>query len=243
MNKIDYDHSQNLHLMDAPSRIFPIINTKYNPKSVLDIGCGKGTWLKVVSECGIEDFLGVDGVEVINDNFLVSKESFFYQDLREQWDLNKKFDLAICLEVAEHLPEESAVNFIYSLILHSNTIIFSAACPHQGGQGHINCQWPSYWQEIFNNYGYACFDEIRPIIWNYDFPEYWYKQNIFVAKKDEKIAGTEERILPLVHPVLYESYCQSYIRQLDINRKMIDGEISPKTYIKMFIKSLKVLIS
>jgi len=54
---------------------------------------------------------------------------------------------------------------VTSLRAHADTVIFSAACPGQEGQGHINCQWPSYWQALFNRNGFECVDDIRPVIW------------------------------------------------------------------------------
>jgi SAM-dependent methyltransferase len=228
MKDIDYNHSQNIHIMDAPSLIFPIINNIYNPKSVLDVGCGLGTWLKVVSSQNIEDFLGIDGIEVEGKNFFVPKSKFQQQDLRTNWSLGRKFDLALCLEVAEHLPSDSCTNIIRSLTTHSNTIIFSAACPYQPGQGHINCQWPEYWQSLFNSFGYACIDEIRPLIWNEDFPEWWYKQNVFVAKKDEVNAGKETRIISKIHPDLYRFHAE-----------ISSGNSSLGSYISLLFKRLK----
>lgn len=234
MQNINYNHSKNLHVLDGPSAIFPIINNIYKPNSILDVGCGLGTWLKIVSGYGIEDFFGIDGIEVSEQDFLISKKKFQKQDLTSSWDLGRKFDLVLCLEVAEHLPSDSANNFIKALTNHSNTIVFSAACPNQIGQGHINCQWIDYWQELFNKNGYACFDEIRPIIWRQNFPEWWYKQNIFIARKDEANSGRESRILSMVHPDLYNSYVE--ISQNNsfgnnsqsFNRKMIKKLINRK---------------
>ncbi|MCA6585344.1 MAG: methyltransferase domain-containing protein [Pseudanabaena sp.] len=237
-SNINYNHSQNLHILDAPSIIFPIINSLYNPKSILDVGCGLGTWLKVISDSGIEDFVGIDGIEVRDEDFFVSKENFQKYDLKNSWDIGRKFDLLFCLEVAEHLPSNSSTNFIQNLIKHSDTIIFSAACPYQPGQGHINCQWIDYWQDLFNKYGYACFDEIRPLIWNKNFPEWWYKQNIFIAKKDEVNVGKEPRIISMVHPDLYESY----VRLSESFDVITSGNASFSTYLQMLIKSVKKLI-
>jgi SAM-dependent methyltransferase len=228
MKNINYKHSQNLHILDAPSIVFPIINETYKPASILDVGCGLGTWLKVISDSGIEDFFGIDGIEVRNEDFFVSKENFQRYDLIDSWDIGRKFNLLFCLEVAEHLPSNSASSFIHSLTKHSDTIIFSAACPYQPGQGHINCQWIDYWQDLFNRNGYACFDEIRPLIWNKDFPEWWYKQNIFVAKNDRVNAGKEPRIMSMVHPDL-----------LDV---ITSGGASFKTYLRMLMKGTKRLI-
>lgn len=242
MTKINYNHSKNLHLLDAPSKIFPMILQKYDPKSILDVGCGLGTWLKVISDCGIDDFLGIDGIEVADDSFLVSKSRFQKQNLISHWDLDRKFDLLLCLEVAEHLPSESADSFIQTLTNHSDIIVFSAAVPHQPGQGHINCQWINYWQDLFNKYGYACFDEIRPIIWSKSFPEWWYKQNIFIAKKDVD-SGSESRISSMIHPDLYTDLYKSYIKTEESLNMIMSGKGNFSRHTKLFLKSFKNLLT
>ena len=76
ISNINYTHSQNLHTLDAPSIIFPIVNNLYKPQSILDVGCGLGTWLKIISDSGIEDFLGIDGIEVRDEDFLFQRKIF-----------------------------------------------------------------------------------------------------------------------------------------------------------------------
>jgi hypothetical protein len=241
-SNINYNHSQNLHIIDAPSIIFPIINSLYNPQSILDVGCGLGTWLKVISDSGIEDFLGIDGIEVRDEDFFVSKENFQKYDLTDSWNIKRKFNLLFCLEVAEHLPSNSASSFIQNLTKHSDTIIFSAACPNQPGQGHINCQWIDYWQDLFNKYGYACYDEIRPLIWDENFPEWWYKQNIFIAKKDEANAAKEPRIISKVHPDLFTSYVNTSMALSESLDHLKGGNASFRIYLQMLVRGAKKLI-
>ncbi|PSR17465.1 hypothetical protein C8255_12480 [filamentous cyanobacterium CCP3] len=238
MNNIDYDHFKNVHVLDGPSIIFPLIKEKYLVESILDVGCGLGIWLKVASDCGVKDSMGIDGIEIENSQFLAPKSNFKKQDLTNSWEIGRKYDVVICLEVAEHLPSEAEHNLISSLVKHSDLVIFSAACPHQGGQGHINCQWPEHWQNLFNEYGYSCLDELRPLLWNKKFPEYWYKQNIFVAKKDPFGAGLEPKIMPIIHPDFYFS--------LQNNRKsyavLLSGNAGLGTYFSLFVKAFKVFI-
>jgi hypothetical protein len=239
MKNINYTHSENLHIIDGPSIICPVINNLYKPRSVLDVGCGLGTWLKVISDLGVEDFLGIDGIEVPDEIFFISKDNFKKYDLVDYWDIGRKFDLLFCLEVAEHLPSNFASNLIQNLTQHSDIIVFSAACPNQPGQGHINCQWLDYWQSIFNEYGYACYDEIRPLIWDKNFPEWWYKQNLFIAKKDKINAGKEDRIISKVHPDLYEIYTNKSLELLQSLDQIKSGNSNFSIYLKMLIRGLK----
>lgn len=123
-----------------------------------------------------------------------------------------KFDLAICLEVAEHLPPESSHNFIKALCEHSDHVIFSAGCPWQPGQNHINCQWPEFWQQLFNQSGFACEDNIRPRIWNIQGIEIWYRQNLFTARRSCN-AGQEARIRGMVHPEFLSGFISVAARE------------------------------
>jgi hypothetical protein len=61
----------------------------------------------------------------------------------------RTFDLAICLEVAEHLPPEAAEGFIDSLTRLAPVVLFSAAITFQVGNQHLNGQWPDYWATLF----------------------------------------------------------------------------------------------
>lgn len=189
--------------MNAPREVVPLVMNIVKPSSILDVGCGTGTWLKAFEEVGVSDYVGVDGKYVQLDALQIPNDKFFPVDLRETWSLNRKFDLAISLEVAEHLPEPIADSFVATLVSHTDTILFSAAVPGQGGQHHVNEQWPLYWQEKFLMHGFYFHDVIRPLIWDNEKVEWWYRQNIFLLKK-EKPASLPFQSLALVHPQLLE---------------------------------------
>ena len=82
-------------------------------------------------------------------------------DLTQEWSLGRRFDAVLCLELAELCEAGHASGLVEGLAAHSDTISFSAACPNQGGQHHVNCQWPDYWQQLFNVRGYGCSDTPR----------------------------------------------------------------------------------
>jgi SAM-dependent methyltransferase len=198
---IDYDHSANRHTLEGAEAAFASIAWESTPTSILDIGCGEGTWLRAALRAGVRNVVGVDGVKIPPERLLFPASSFIVSDLTQPLDLGRRFDAVLCLEVAEHLPESMAAILISSLTRHSDRIVFSAAAPGQPGQHHINCRWPEYWQGLFNTRGYACDDAIRWCIWNDARIEPWYRQNMFVALRS-KSAGQEPRMPAVVHPAI-----------------------------------------
>ncbi|MBT0824260.1 hypothetical protein KJQ78_03160 [Campylobacter lari] len=110
------------------------------------------------------------------------------------------FSLTQSLEVAEHIDEKFAQNFIELLTLTSDIILFSAAIPNQGGLEHINEQPPKYWANLFEKYDYLCFD-IRNLFWENDKIDFWYRQNIFLYIHKDKINSLELPIKPTQNPM------------------------------------------
>jgi hypothetical protein len=199
---IDYDHKLNPHRNDDGAIVIPILFADGVPKSLLDVGCGTGTWAKAVRDNGVADTLGIDG-NALSPTAFISQSDFKLVDFTTSWNLGRCFDMALCLEVAEHLDEQYASLLVECLTRHADKIVFSAACPGQGGQHHVNCQWPEYWQQRFNTFGYACVDSIRPNIWTDHRIAPWYRQNMFVATHDPEHAGHEPRIQSKLHPEIF----------------------------------------
>jgi SAM-dependent methyltransferase len=188
--------------------VLPVLNgwMKAPTSSVLDVGCGIGTWLAAWQALDVTDVRGVDGDYVNRSALLIDESQFLAHDLTTPLDLGRTFDVAQCLEVAEHLPHESSQTLVDSLCRHADVVLFSAAAPSQPGNHHINCQWPSYWVERFALRGYRAFDAFRPQLWEDERVDYWYRQNcwLFVAEGAvaNRLSGTPESPLPmdLAHP-------------------------------------------
>jgi len=147
--------------------------------SVVDVGCGIAAWAKAALELGANQAVGIDGDHVNRSKVLI--KDFRVCDL-EAGNLAQpaggtKFDLTICLEVAEHLSAKRARSFIAELSSLGDLFLFSAAIPHQIGANHINEQWPDYWSALFAEQGCACFDVLRSRIWDRNDCEWWYAQN------------------------------------------------------------------
>lgn len=179
-------------------------------ESAVDIGCGVGTWLSVLKNLGVKEIQGVDGDWVDKRLLVIPEADFTVCDLTRHLELDRKFDLAISLEVVEHIPEHLAGQFIDSLTRSSDLILFSAAVPCQGGINHLNEQWPEYWVDLFRRRNFRVFDFIRGRIWNDARIPVYYRQNIMFFAREERIGeirvpAREEGCSPLsvVHPETY----------------------------------------
>lgn len=155
------------------------------PDSVIDVGCGVGAWHQPNQK-----YIGID----FNVDKVLDGVEYINIDLSKPFELNGKYDLALCLEVAEHLPESAAANLIEQLCKVSDNILFSAAIPKQGGTGHINEQWQSYWYKIFKDNGFGAAKK-QPNIRKNKNIELWYRQNIVLYKRGEN-GRVEDFILP-----------------------------------------------
>ena len=237
MNQPNYVHTTKIHNTNAANEVLPFIFDKFGSKAIVDIGCGTGSWLSVAKEMGAT-VIGID-VNYIEKELLCIKESEFQlHDLTLPISFEKKYDLAICLEVVEHLPENAADTIIETLTNASDIILFSAAIPNQGGQNHINEQWPVYWQKIFEKKGFYPVDILRPIFWENPKVDCGNKQKrlIKTTKKKMEVFGLQEskNFISTVHPELLNIKC-AQIERLD---KIIEENI----YNPKFMRSLKSLI-
>ena len=179
------------------------------PQSIVDVGCGTGTWLAVAREKGVDDVFGLDGPWVLPEALEIPRDLFVASDLTAPPQLDRSFDLVLSLEVAEHLPPAKAEAFVDHLTALGPVVAFSAAIPGQGGGGHTNEQWPEYWAELFARRGYEAVDCLREVFWNDDAVEWWYSQNLLLFARPEALDAVPslrehpsrgKTPLPLVHP-------------------------------------------
>jgi hypothetical protein len=174
--------------------------------SAADVGCGVGAWLAVLREKGLETLQGFDGFWVEDGQLEIPVEMLKRVDLEQPLDWPVRYDLAISLEVAEHLPPERAPGFVEDLTRLSDYVLFSAAIPRQGGYHHVNERWQGFWANLFATHGYSPADCVRPRFWNDDSIPCWYSQNMLLYVKDSApLRGERGLVLPLdiVHPVAW----------------------------------------
>lgn len=192
----------------AARTILKIIFDERDIKSVVDFGCGVGTWLKVAEEYGADHTVGIEG-GWIDEMLFAASGDLIVRDFESPIKLEAKFDLAICLEVAEHVSKNNAQRFIKDICESSDLVLFSAAIEGQGGRGHVNEQNQSYWVKLFLFNGYRCCDVIRSVIWNDDDIDVWYKQNTFVFSKHPSIFSVSHDTdfpFDIIHPDLFKIY-------------------------------------
>lgn len=179
--------------------VFRILIPIFSPKSILDIGCGTGTWLYAAKKFGIQEVHGVDGEYVDVNSLMIEPDEFEAFDLEKSYQKKKQYDLTISLEVAEHLDEKFADVFVDTLCGNSDLILFSAAHPGQGGDGHLNEQPLEYWKEKIEKKGYLYID-IRPLFEKNEKIAWWYRDNIalFIIHNEECKKKAEE-IMELIN--------------------------------------------
>ena len=189
----------------AADRILSIVYREFpGLNRVIDVGCGVGTFLRAAQAHGASHIKGLDGDWVNRDKLVISSTDFQSVDLSNRPSINETYDLVINLEVAEHLAKEDAEQFIQWLCNLAPIILFSAAIPGQGGVGHQNEAWLSYWVGLFEKQGFRPLDLIRPEIWVDQNIYFWYRQNTVIFTKNSQSDQFRHTNIPIdiVHPEL-----------------------------------------
>jgi SAM-dependent methyltransferase len=186
--------------------VVPLLLSFLPVRSIADVGCGVGPWAAEFLANGVPDVWGIDGDYVDRSQLRIPPDRFSVHDLTTSLQLDRTFDLAVCLEVGEHLPESRARGLVVDLTSLAPCVLFSAAVPGQGGNHHINEQYLSYWIDLFQRQGYEGIDPIRPRILGDNSVEWWYQQNIvmFAAPKHPLLAKEFPRPQPIICQHLYE---------------------------------------
>ncbi len=193
--------------------VVPHVLELLHPSSVIDVGCGLGMWAGEFKRLGVPTVHGMDGHGVPVGDLLIPAADFIAVDLSKKIETETSYDLVVCLEVAEHLPESAARTFVQTLTSLGPVVLFSAAVPHQRGANHVNEQWPAYWAALFAERGYRAVDCLRSRIWNDEKVEPYYCQNMIVYVQEERLGdhpqlaasalAPGEFPLSLVHPYYY----------------------------------------
>jgi len=212
----------------------------FQPASVLDVGCGRGTWLKACHELGSHKLLGLDGDWNKQSLMIDSAIHFQSTDLNKPFSVAEKVDLAMSLEVAEHLEPSTAPQFIKCLTDASDIVLFSAAYTKQGGTNHINEQPHTYWARLFAAQGFVPFDLFRPVFWGNEDVCFWYRQNVFLYVRKNN-AAWQQRMESLGFKELANTSFMNCIHPDLYNPKaaLADIELGFKDHLAALLPSLK----
>ena len=196
--------------LKAALKVVPELLSVIWPSSVIDVGCGTGTWLSVFQHNGVSDVVGLDGEYVDSTMLRVDRTLFVSCDLSRPLLLSRSFDLAISLEVAEHLPARRSGGFVADLCALAPIVLFSAAIPGQGGTNHINEQWQSYWSRLFRQNRFAALECFGQRFWSDTDVSPEYAQNMVLYAAEGRIPSTTLhrfhnvaqncRVVDVVHP-------------------------------------------
>lgn len=182
----------------------PLIVDRFHPDTAIDVGSGEG-WLALELEALDVTTLTVDGpwteaemkLDLSIDPF---PEPFEVVEAFEKIESRSPYDVAICLEVAEHVAPGRAAELVAWLCSLAPIVVFSAAVPGQGGEGHVNEQWPAYWAELFLANGYAGSGALRWIIWDDARVSWWYRQNLLVFGRRHPVEVEVAEVYPELSP-------------------------------------------
>lgn len=203
----DFYAERRRHTEHAARAILKALPEGLNRNRIADIGCGTGTFLATALDTGSSYAFGMEG-DWVRPDMLDSPDIVFTPGDLEQRFAGPSVDLVLSLEVAEHLTPGRAESFVADLTAMAPAVLFSAAIPGQGGVGHVNEQWQSYWAGLFAAQGYGAHDVIRPKLWTDEAVPAWYRQNAVLYLRPE-LAGqlgftpTEPGLLDTVHPAFW----------------------------------------
>jgi SAM-dependent methyltransferase len=184
-----YDTAYFQNDVDAPAlksagTIVSTVVEELAPRSVIDVGCGTGALLATFRDAGCD----VKGLEFARAAIAICQKRGLdvqqFDIVTGRYVLDRKYDVATSLEVAEHLPEHAADRYVHLLTRLSWTVVFTAATPGQGGTDHRNEQPVEYWVERFARYGHEL-DEALTRRWRANWEasgqvQSWYYNNLMV---------------------------------------------------------------
>jgi len=186
----------------SAEHVLPLVFQAVPARRVVDVGCGIGAWASVAKTLGCT-VVGMDGDWVPRNELLIARDEFVVVDLASPSPADDRFDLALCLEVAEHIPEAGAAGLVDFLCSLAPAILFSAAVPWQVGTGHVNERYPSYWAAIFEKRGYNPIDVVRPVVWADRRVEFYYRQNTILYVDPGRVTAVQGPVacpMDVIHP-------------------------------------------
>lgn len=165
-----------------------VLDKYFHPRSVVDVGCGTAEYLAEFQKKGIK-IKGYEGSVSALKQAKVELRYIQKADLRNVINSNQRYDLALCLEVAEHIESRYSKNLLDTLTNLSDTVVFTAATPGQGGHFHINEKPREFWIKAWQERNYVYKEDAAQALKEEMHKNHvlrWYLDNLMIFSKGGK---------------------------------------------------------
>lgn len=156
--------------------------TRPGIKKVADLGCGDGWYCNMLSKIwkhaiihGYEGTSDIKEIGLYKDIFIIDLSKIRYIDIG--------YDLVLCLEVGEHIPQKHEQKFLDNVArFTSKELILSWAIPGQGGAGHFNERPNIYIIGQMEKRGFKYIDNISQYLRQYTERK-WFRDTVMAFER------------------------------------------------------------
>lgn len=140
-------YGRNEHWLTFFSRIAERIVADIAPRTVLDAGCAMGLLVEALRDRGVD----AHGIDVSEYALRQAREDIrpYVRNASVTDPLPQRYDLIVCIEVLEHLPEASARAATENFASHTDDVLFSSTPSDFSEVTHVTVKPPEWWAERF----------------------------------------------------------------------------------------------
>ncbi len=114
--------------------LLPDLLSRLAARSVLQVGCGTGAWLAVALDLGVDDVVGIDDTACPPEAMRVGRDRVQQVDFARGFDLGRRFDVVLCVDLVPRLPTSSFDALAAALVGHGDVVVVATASPGKEGR-------------------------------------------------------------------------------------------------------------